>query len=120
MKRMTENPIGYYTVKADDIKNVVPSDTSLGLYTYTPSPEFLEVLNEFKSALRIDWMKVNEPISHKIGAPFSILYPIGKPFLMDGGYTGYTYSGGQMTKMVNPTFFELDGTYYIQWASLTQ
>lgn len=115
MKRMTENAISYYTVKADDIKNVTPTTETGDMYTYTPSTEFLEVLQDFKSALRIDWYEVNEPISHIIGARFSVLYPIGKPFLGDGDTIGYAYSGGQMTKMVNPVFFELDGNYYINW-----
>lgn len=116
MKRMTENAISYYTVKADDIKNVTPSPSAAGgMFTYEPSPEFLEVLHTFKSALVIDWYEVNEPISHKIGAPFSILYPIAKPFLTDGGDTGYAYSGGTLVKPVNPVFFELDGKYFINW-----
>lgn len=116
MKRMTENPIGYYTVKPDDIKNVTPTPTSTGdMFTYDPSPEFIEVLRDFKLALRVDWMKVNEPISHKIGATFSILYPIAEPFLTDEGDTGYAYSGGTLTKPVNPVFFELDGKHYLNW-----
>ena len=116
MKRMTENAINYYTVKADDIKNVTPTPSSTGdMFTYTPSPEFLEVLHEFKSVLRINWYEVNEPISHNIGAPFSILYPIARPFLTDEGDIGYAYSGGTLTRPVNPVFFELDGKYYINW-----
>lgn len=116
MKRMTENPMGYYNVKADDIKNVTPTPQSTGdMFTYDPSPEFIEVLHDFKSALIIDWYEVNEPISHKIGAKFSILYPIAKPFLTDEGDTGYAYSGGTLTKPVNPVFFELDGKHYINW-----
>lgn len=116
MKRMTENAISYFTVTKNDIKNITPSSSLPGeLFEYTPSAEFLEVLHDFKSVLRIDWYEVNEPISHKIGARFSVLYPVGKPFLDDQGNTGYAYFGGQMTKMVNPAFFELDGKYYIQW-----
>ena len=110
MKRMTENPINYYTVKPDDIKDIVAQGTDL--FTYTPSPEFLEVLHDFKAVLRVDWMKVAENIAHIIGAPFSVLYPVGKAFITDGNIA-YAYSGGQMTKTVNPAFFELDGTYYI-------
>ena len=116
MKRMTENAISYYTVKKDDITNITPTPTSTGdMFYYTPSPEFLEVVRDFKSALRIDWYEVNEPISHKIGACFSILYPIAKPFLTDEGDTGYAYSGGTLTKPVNPVFFELDGKFYVNW-----
>lgn len=116
MKRMTENAINYYTVKANDIKDVTSSPSQPGeLYEYTPSTEFLEVLHDFKSALRIDWYEVNEPISHIIGARFSVLYPVGRPFLTDAGDLGYAYFGGQMTKPVNPVFFELDGKYYINW-----
>lgn len=113
MKRMTENAISYYTVTADDIKNITAQGQEL--FEYTPSAEFIEVLHDFKSVLRIDWYEVCEPISHKIGARFSILYPVGKPFLDDQGNIGYAYFGGQMTKMVNPAFFELDGKYYINW-----
>ena len=116
MKRMTENAINYYTVKADDIKDVLPSASQPGeLYEYTPSTEFLEVLHDFKSALRIDWYEVDESISHLIGARFSVLYPVARPFVTDGGNLGYAYFGGQMTKQVNPVFFELDGKYYINW-----
>ena len=116
MKRMTENAISYYTVKPDDIKNMTQVDpSSKELFTYTPSPEFIEVLKDFKSVLRIDWYEVNEPISHRIGARFSVLYPIGRPFLTDEGDLGYAYFGGQLTKMVNPVFFELDGKHYINW-----
>ena len=116
MKRMTENAINYYTVKADDLKDVTSSPSQPGeLFEYTPSPEFLEVLHDFKSVLRIDWYEVNEPISHMIGARFSVLYPVGRPFLTDEGNLGYAYFGGQMTKLVNPVFFELDGKYYINW-----
>ena len=119
MKRMIENAINYYTVKADDIKDVTPSSSQPGeLFEYTPSTEFLEVLNDFKSALRIDWYEVNESISHLIGARFSVLYPVGRPFLTDASVLGYAYFGGQMAKPVNPVFFELDGKYYISWASL--
>ena len=119
MKRMTENAISYYTVKPDDLKNIVSPGQGEGLFKYTPSPEFIEVLHDFKAVLLIDWMQVAENIAHIIGAPFSVLYPIGRPFIADGVDTGYAYFGGQMTKMVNPTFFELNGEYYIQWASLT-
>lgn len=28
---------------------------------------------------------------------------------------GYAYSGGTLTRPVNPVFFELDGKYYINW-----
>lgn len=116
MKRMTENAISYYPVKPEDIKNITVQGTPTdGLFTYTPSAEFIEVLHDFKAVLLVDWMQVAEPISHKIGARFSVLYPVGKPFLDDQGNTGYAYFGGQMTKMVNPAFFELDGKYYIQW-----
>ena len=116
MKRMIENAINYYTVKADDIKDVTPSSSQPGeLFEYTPSTEFLEVLNDFKSALRIDWYEVNESISHLIGARFSVLYPVSRPFLTDASVLGYAYFGGQMAKPVNPVFFELDGKYYINW-----
>ena len=116
MKRMAENAISYYTVKADDLKDVTSSPSQSGdLYEYTPSAEFLEVLHDFKSALRIDWYEVNEPISHLIGARFSVLYPIGRPVLTDEGDMGYAYSGGTMFKAVNPVFFEMDGKYYIKW-----
>lgn len=117
MKRMTENAISYYTVTPNDIKNILAQGE--GLFKYTPSPEFIEVIHDFKSVLIVDWMKIAENISHIIGAPLSILYPIGKSFLTDEGDLGYAYFGGQMTKMVNPTFFELEGTYYIQWPALT-
>ena len=116
MKRMTENAISYYTVTPNDIKNITTSPSSTGdMFEYTPSAEFLEVLHNFKAVLLVDWMQVAENIAHTIGASFSILYPIGKPFLDDQGNTGYAYFGGQMTKMVNPTFFELNGRYFINW-----
>ena len=116
MKRMTENPIGYYIVTKDDIKNITQTDpSSKELFTYTPSAKFLEVLKDFKSPLIIDWYEVYEPISHIIGARVSVIYPIGRPFLGDEADLGYAYSGGQMTKPVNPVFLELDGNHYINW-----
>lgn len=115
MKRMTENAISYYTVKADDIKNIKPVEGSTDMFTYTPSTEFLEVLHDFKSVLRIDWYEVNEPISHKIGARFSILYPINKVLISDGEVS-YAYSAGSTgTKQVNPAFFDIQGQYFINW-----
>ena len=120
MKRMTENAISYYTVTPNDIKNIVSSGTSAGLFTYTPSQEFIEVIHDFKAVLRVDWMKIAENISHIIGAPFSVLYPVNKAFITDEGDIAYSYSAGSVdTKTVNPSFFELDGKYYIQWTSLT-
>ena len=110
MKRMTENAISYYDVKPEDITNIVAQGE--GLFEYTPSQEFLEVLHDFKAVLRVDWMQVAENIAHTIGAQFSVLYPIGKAFITAGSIA-YAYSGGQMTKTVNPSFFELDGKYYI-------
>ena len=113
MKRMAENAISYYTVKADDLKLITSQGNDL--FTYIPSPEFIEVIHDFKSALRIDWTEVAENISHLIGARFSVLYPIGRPVLTDEGDMGYAYSGGTMFKAVNPVFFEMDGKYYIKW-----
>ena len=118
MKRMIENAINYYTVTANDIKNIIPKGQGQGLYKYTPSAEFLEVLHDFKAVLRIDWMEVAENISHIIGASFSVLYPVNKAFIGDG-QIAYSYSAGSATKQVNPSFFELDGEYLISWASLT-
>ena len=114
MKRMTENAISYYDVKPEDIQNIVSPGQGPDLYEYTPSTEFLEVLHDFKAVLRVDWMQIAEDIAHVIGAPFSVLYPVGKAFIADGNIA-YAYSGGQMTKTVNPAFFELGGKYYINW-----
>ena len=113
MKRMTENPISYYTVTPDDLKNITSQGE--GMFSYTPSPEFVEVLHDFKAVLRIDWTKVNETIWHKIGATFSVLYPINKVSLGDGE-VGYAYSAGSTgTKQVNPMFFDMQGQYFINW-----
>ena len=117
MKRMTENAINYYTVTPDDIKNITKS--SQGLFQYTPSPEFIEVIHDFKSILRVDWRKIDQNIWHAIGAPFSILYPINKVTITDEGDIAYAYSAGSTTKKVNPAFFDMDGQYFISWDSLT-
>lgn len=117
MKRMTENAISYYTVTPNDIKNMVSQGE--GLFSYTPSPEFIEVLNDFKAVLRVDWTKVADNIAHKIGASYSVLYPVNKVLLGDGKIS-YSYSAGSTgTKQVNPSFFELEGQYFINWAALT-
>ena len=117
MKRMTENAISYYTVTPKDIKNIVAQGE--GLYKYTPSTEFLEVIHDFKAALRVDWMQVAENIAHIIGASFSVLYPVNKTFIGDNGEIAYSYSANETNKQVNPSFFELDGEHFISWLSLT-
>ena len=119
MKRMTENAMSYYTVTPDDIKNIVVQGTPTdGLFKYTPSAKFIEVLHDFKSILRIDWSKIAPNIWHIIGAPFSMLYPVNKVGITDEGNVAYAYSAASANKKVNPSFFELDGEYFISWADL--
>lgn len=119
MKRMTENPIGYYTITKDDIKNITVHGTpSDGLFKYTPSPEFLDALHDFKAVLRVNWSEIAPNIWHTIGAPYSILYPVNIVTITDEGDVAYAYSAGSTTKPVNPAFFELNGEYFISWADL--
>ena len=112
MKRMTENAISYYTVTKDDIKNITPVETNVE-FKYTPSEEFIEVLHNFKSVLRVDWNEVAPYIAQSIGASFSILYPVGKTTNI--GDAGYAYFGGNLAKPINPIFFEINGEYHIDW-----
>ena len=108
MKRMTDNPISFYTVKKDDLKNIVPQGQ--GLFDYTPSPEFLEVLKDFKSALRVDWSTIAPTLA--TGAPFSVLYPTSTPYILDeNGPIGYAYYGDTFNKVIKMTFFYLNGKY---------
>ena len=117
MKRMTENPINYYTVTANDIKNITAKSSST--FTYTPSEEFIEVLKDFKAVLRVDWTEVAESISNIIGSKLSVLYPVNKITITDEGDVAYAYSAGTANnKAVNPAFYEIDGKYYIEWLSL--
>lgn len=114
MKRMTENAISYYTVTANDMKNITTDGS--GVFTYTPSQEFIEVLHDFKCALRVDWTEVAESISNIIGASFTVLYPMNIVYITDEGDAAYAYSGGVANnKQVNPAFFEIDGKYKISW-----
>lgn len=117
MKRMTENAISYYTVTPNDIKNMVAQGG--GMFSYTPSPEFIEVLHDFKSVLRVDWMQVSADISRKIGAKLSVLYPVNIVSIADGNVS-YAYSAGSSNnKQINPSFFELEGQYFILWESIS-
>ena len=116
MKRMTENAISYYTVTPDDIKDITQSEP--GLFKYTPSTKFIEVIHDFKSILRVDWSEVAPNIWHIIGAPFSILYPMNKATITDEGDIAYTYSAGSTTKKIDPGFYEMNGQYFISWQSL--
>ena len=114
MKRMTENPISYYTVEPDDIKDIISTGT--GTFQYIPSAKFIEVLHDFKAVLRVDWTQVAENIWHILGAPFSVLYPVNKVTITDEGDIGYAYSAGSVgTKQVNPAFYEMNGQYFINW-----
>lgn len=118
MKRMTENAIGYYTVTKDDIKNITSQSPTL--FKYTPSPEFIEAVHNFKSVLRVDWYDVAENIAHAIGSPLSVLYPVNKVFITDEGDIAYSYSASSIdTKQINPSFYEINGEYFISWNGLS-
>jgi len=118
MKRMTDNPMNYYTVKAEDLTNIDPQDETLTLFTYTPSPEFIEVIHNFESALRIDWVEVYKPFAHQAGTRFTVLYPINKPFLDDEGDVGYAYFGDKIdNRAIRVWFYDIDGTYFLKFLS---
>ena len=114
MKRMEENAISYYTIKKEDMKNITPEGA--GIYTYTASTKFIEVLHDFKCALRVDWTEIAPSIAPIIGSHFSILYPVNKVPISDEGDIAYAYYGGSSNnKQVNPAFFEINGAYKISW-----
>lgn len=113
MKRMTENAISYYTIKPDDIVDITVEEP--GIFSYTPSAEFIEVVRDFKSVLRTDWTQIGGDMSSSIGSKFSILYPINKITVQYGtAVLGYNYSAGTIgNKKINPVFFDKDGKYFI-------
>jgi len=116
MKRMKDNPMNYYTVKAEDLIDIVPYEE--GVFIYTPSPEFVEVIHNFESALRIDWFEVYESFAHQVGTRFTVLYPINKPFLNDDGDVGYAYFGDKIdSRAIRVWFYDVDGTYFIKFLS---
>ena len=118
MKRMTENPMGYYTVETDDISGITPVSAEEKIFSYTPSQKFLDVLHEFKSALRVDWTEIYKPFVQLDGTSFTVLYPVNKMVEGYGGNIGYRYFGGRDTVgFIGPTFYESDGVYYIGFLS---
>lgn len=114
MKRMTENAISYYTVTADDIKNITVE--AANLFKYTPSQEFLDVLHEFKAVLIVDWSEVAPNIWHLTGAKVSVLYPVNKVTVTDEDDLAYSYYAGLVdNKQMNPSFIDINGEYKINW-----
>jgi len=114
MKRMTEQPVGYFTVKPEDLTNIELVDSTNKIYTYTPSERFLEVVKSLECPLRIDWRKVYEPVCLQFGLLFSVLYPMHLTNMTEDelGYNYSSYMGGNTLKVV---FYHLNDSYCFQF-----
>ena len=114
MKRMTENPMSYFDVTPEDIKNITVVDPTNIIYTYTPAERFLEVVESLKSPLRIDWREVYEPITLQFGLLLSVLYPMHLTHVSDDelGYNYSSYMGGNTLKVV---FYHLNDNYCLHF-----
>lgn len=115
MKRMTEQPVGYFTVKPEDLQNIELVDSTNKIYTYTPSERFLEVVKSLECPLRIDWREVYEPITLQVGIKYSVLYPINLSNITDDEL-GYNYSSPFGGDSLNVIFYYLNGSYCIHFA----
>ena len=120
MKRMTENAISYYNIKAEDMTNILPEQSPDGIvFSYTPSNEFLEVLKEFKDVLRADWEIIYPDMIASFGTKLSMLYPENIEDLpATDDKVGYSYDASTVRgKSIKPTFYKQGGVYYIEFMS---
>lgn len=118
MKRMTENPIGYYIVKKEDMTKFVPvDDPGQVAFTYTPSDKFLEVLKEFKDVLIVDWRVINPPMINAYNTYLSVLYPTNVADLPEADdKVGYLYNADHVTNLnIRPMFYKQGGKYIIEF-----
>ena len=120
MKRMTANPISYYTIKKEDMKNFTPvEDPNEIAFSYTPSEEFLEVLKEFKDVLIADWSIIYPEMITSYRTRLSVLYPSNIEDLpATDDKVGYRYNADTVNGYaVKPTFTKQGGIYYIKFNS---
>lgn len=118
MKRMTENPIGYYTIKKEDMTNFRPiDDPGRVAFSYTPSDKFLEVLKEFKDVLIADWRIINPTLVTDAKTLLSILYPTNIADLTEADdKVGYLYNADHVNNVrIRPIFYKQGGVYTIEF-----
>lgn len=115
MKRMTEQPVGYFTVTPEDIQNITLVDSTNRIFTYTPSERFIEVVKSLECPLRIDWREVYEPITLQVGIKYSVLYPISLSNITDDEL-GYAYSSSFGADSLNVVFYYLNDSYCMHLA----
>ena len=116
MKRMTQNPIGYYNIEKEDLTNIKSASTpDTVMFSYTPSDKFLEVLKEFKDVLRANWDVILPPMTELFGTKLSMLYPTNIEHSpdADGGVSYWYDSSAVGTSTIRPSFYEQNGNYYI-------
>ena len=120
MKRMTENPIGYYTIEKEDMTNILPTENPDAIaFSYTPSDKFLEVLKEFKDVLKADWSIIMPDMISSYRTRLSMLYPTNIEDLPStDDKVGYRYNADTVRgNAIKPTFFKQGGKYYIEFNS---
>ena len=118
MKRMTQNPIGYYTIEKEDMKNILPTESPDDpIFTYIPSDKFLQVLKEFKDVLRADWQVILPDMVVSFGTRLSMLYPTNIEDLPEADdKVGYNYDSSTVRgNSLKPLFYKQGGRYYIQF-----
>lgn len=118
MKRMTENPIGYYTIKKEDMTNFKGvDDPAVVGFSYTPSDKFLEVLKEFKDVLIADWRIINPAMINSYETYVSILYPTNIADLPAADdKIGYLYNADHVTNLnIRPMFYKQGGKYIVEF-----
>ena len=118
MKRMTQNPIGYYNIEKEDMMNITPTESPDNLIcTYTPSDKFLEVLKEFKDVLRAEWSVIFPEMVSSLGSRLSMLYPSNIEDLpATDDKVGYKYNADTAKgTAIKPSFYKKGGVYYIEF-----
>lgn len=118
MKRMTENAISYYTIKKEDMTDLIPVENPDAVaFTYTPSNEFLEVLKEFKDVLRADWEVIYPDMITSFRTRLSMLYPENIEDLpATDDKVGYSYDSSTVRgNSLKPKFYKQGGLYYIEF-----
>lgn len=118
MKRMTENPIGYYTIKKEDMTNIKPiDDPGRVAFSYTPSDKFLEVLKEFKDVLIADWQVIFPTMVDDSKSRLSILYPTNIADVPEtDDKVGYLYNADHVINIkIRPMFYKQGGVYTVEF-----
>ena len=118
MKRMAQNPIGYYNIEKEDMMNITPvANPDAIAFTYTPSDKFLEVLKEFKDVLRADWSIIYPEMISSLRSKLSMLYPENIEDLpATDDKVGYSYDASTVRgNAIKPKFYKQGGVYYIEF-----